>query len=581
MNPAIYIGPAQWQVLTAFALGAVVLIGWGALFRRLCGHSVRGVDDLLGALFEGWALLLGALQIWHLAFAVDRAAALFVVAVAGGGLALGGWRPWWSGLRRVPRNLPALALLLVAAVWLSQQALGGPRHGDAGGYYIPTIFWMRSYPVVVGLGNLYAPYAYNESYFLYAAAAEVGPFAGRSCHIVNSVLMMGLITRGVLGLWRVAWPWRAVNWNDLAYMFLLPGVIALSLSIFLTSPAPDVGVFIIGAALFGSVLELAGADARSARFHLLAMILFVLAGWTIKVAFVGMAAALLLVAPLAWWRRFRPSPRDLSRLALAAAAIAAFMFVPWLAGNVLMSGCPFFPSAVGALDVPWRVHQDVQQWIQSDKYVGPLALVWREPSWVWQRLINFGWGEPDVALPLIVAGCAVPVGLLLAVARRLFGHPRRAERLPVWIIVPPLASLAFALRWTPMPRYAGATMWLVGISATLLAGGEWLRRSALGRGVSVCATIAATVWLMTLAPTIWPGLKGFEMAPVIATDARALASGLSVNVPRGVDACFAAPLPCSPNPDPRLRLRRPDDLGSGFEIDVGGSVDAAAGHPAP
>ena len=200
---------------------------------------------------------------------------------------------------------------------------------------------------------------------------------------------------------------------------------------------------------------------------------------------------------------------------------------------------------------------------------------------MWQRLINFGWGEPDVALPLIAAGCAVLVGLLLAVTRWLLRRPRPAGRLPLWIILPPLASLAFALRWTPMPRYAGATMWLIGIIATLLAGGEWLRQSTIGRGASVCAAVAAAAWLAALAPTIWPGLRDFETAPVIPTDARVLASGLRVNVPRGVDTCFAAPLPCAPNPDPRLKLRRPDDLGGGFEIDGGGSLDAVASYRAP
>ena len=558
---------AQQQVLAAFALAGLVLIGWGSVFRWLCGSRVRDVDDLFGAFFEGWALLLGALQVWHLFCPVDERAALFAGVVAIVGLGLGTWRAWRRVARRIPRNAPALVLTALAAVWLSQQSLDGPRHGDAGGYYLPTILWMHAYPVVVGLGNLYAPYAYNQSYFLYAAAAELGPFAGRSYHIVNSLLLMGLLARGILGLWRVVWPRRAVRWNDLLYAFLLPGEIALALSIFLTSPAPDTGVFLIGAALFGSVLELANARPSVARFHLLAVVLFTLAGWTIKVSFAGMAAALLVVAPLGWHWRFRPSWREASHTATVAATIAVFMGIPWLIGNVLMSGCPFFPSAFAALDVRWRVHLDVQQWIQSDKYIGPLSLMWKEPLWVWRRLIGFGWGEPDVALPLAIGGTAMLVGPLLVSARRLFGSRRVRERLPWWIVLPPLVSLAFALRLTPMPRYAGATMWLVGITAVLLACGDWLRRTVLGRVTAAFATVVMSVWLASTAPTIWPGHRNFATAPAIQTDARVLASGLSINVPRGVEACFAAPLPCAPHPDPRLKLRRAGDLAGGFEIE--------------
>jgi hypothetical protein len=567
MSVAAYLPRAQWQVLGAFAVAAVVLIGWGSVFRRLCGGRMRDVDDLCGAMLEGWALLLATLQVWHFFFAVDDRAALFAVAVAVVGLALAGTEPWIRALRAVPRNLPALVILLGAAVWLSQLALEGPRHGDSGDVYIPTTLWMRAYPVVVGLGNLHAPYAYNASYFLWAAAAAVGPFAGRPFHVVNSVLLMGLVARGVLGLWRVVWPARRPRSTDLYFMLLLPGALALALGIFFTTPSPDVGVFIIGAALFGSVLEVAVGEAPAARFHLLAVVLFALAGWTIKLAFAGMAIALLVVVPLGWWWRFRPAGRDLWRLAVAVAAIACFVLVPWLAANVLMSGSPFFPSAVGALDVPWRVHRDVQEWIQSDKYVGPVQLMWAEPGWVWRRLLGFGWGEPEVALPLVVAACAVVVAPLLAVTRLLLGRRPHGERVPFWVLVPPLASLAFALRLTPMPRYAGATMWLLGIGALLVVCGSWLRRSASGRGAAIAATIAMSVWLASKAPTLWPGHTDFGHAPVIPTDVRVLASGLEVNVPRGDGSCFAAPLPCAPPPDPRLKLRHPGDLGGGFEVE--------------
>jgi hypothetical protein len=241
------------------------------------------------------------------------------------------------------------------------------------------------------------------------------------------------------------------------------------------------------------------------------------------------------------------------------------MLVPWLAANVSMSGCPFFPSALGTLDVPWRVHMDVQGWIESDKYMGPLSATWQDPKWVWRRLMDYGWGEPDVALPLALGGAALAAAALLAIARALLRRRRRAG-LPWWILVPPLVSLVFALRLTPMPRYAGATMWLFGIGATLVACGDWLRGSELGRGLTAGAIAAMSVWLALSAPTLWPGFRDFEMAPTVPTDVRPLASGLDVNVPRGTDACWAAPLPCAPHPDPGLALRRPGDLGGGFEI---------------
>lgn len=568
--------PAQWRVLGAFVVVAVALAGWGTLFRRVCGARVRSGDDLASACLEGWAFLLVALQLWHFALPVDDVAAVAALVVGAAGLVLVDRGTWSALARGAVRNVPAVVVTIAAWVWLSQLALGGPRHGDAGDVYIPTTLWMRAYPVVVGLGNLHAPYAYNESYFLWSALTSFGPFAARPYHVVNAALLAVMTARGVLGFWR-AIARRLVRWSDLYWMLLVPGEFALALSIFLTSPSPDVGIFVVGAAAFASVLEVATGGADHATYHLLAVVLFAVAGWTIKISFAGMTAALLVVVPLGWWWRVRPRGRTLARVAASAAVIAALAVVPWLAANVLMSGSPFFPSAVGTLDVPWRVHRDVQSWIESDKYMGPVATMWTQPSWVWQRLANLGWNAPEVVLPLAIGAGGIVLAALLAIVRVL----RRAapgDRVAWWVVLPPLVSLAFAVRLTPMPRYAGATMWLIGVGATLVACGAALRRSVVARVAAAAATVAMSVWLASEAPVRWPGYTGFETAPAPPTDATALASGLVVNVPRGGASCYTAPLPCAPPPDPRLALRHPGDLAGGFELDL--SIPAPIGEHA-
>jgi hypothetical protein len=53
-------------------------------------------------------------------------------------------------------------------------------------------------------------------------------------------------------------------------------------------------------------------------------------------------------------------------------------------------------------------------------------------------------------------------------------------------------------------------------------------------------------------------------------------SGLIVNTPSKLDpksmrlwpnACWDAPLPCTPNPAPNLQLREPGNLANGFKVD--------------
>lgn len=551
---------AQQQVLAALALAGIVLLGWGALFRRICGYEVRTADDVFGACGEGWALLLGALQIWHFFAPVDERATIAASVVGIGGLVLTG--PAWTRLpRRLARSLPAIVLMLVAAVWLAGFALGGPRHGDAGGYYIPTTIWMHEFPVVTGLGNLSAPYAYNISYFLYAAAASVGPFADRPWHVVNATILVILLARGLLGCWRLLSPWHRVEWNDIAYALLLPGEIDLALGLYLTSMAPDTGIYLLGAGLLGSLVHVAADDdPRAARFHLHAVVLFLCAGWTVKVSFAGMAVALAVVVPLGWWWRFRPSVHELGETVLGLAVVALVMIAPWIVSNVMMSGFPLFPSAVGGLAVPWKVRFDVQTWIESDKDVGPLSLLWQDPRWYLARLDGYGWTARDVALPLAVAGVMLPLAVLLAPFRR----GARAS-LPWWIVVPPLVSLAFALRLTPMPRYAGATMWLCAITMVLVAVGGWLRRTMVGRAIVLAGVVAGSAWLAAPADARWPTLRDFELLGQPETTSHTLASGLTVRVPPHAQ-CFAAPLPCTPHVDPRLALRVPGDLSGGFYV---------------
>jgi hypothetical protein len=63
-------------------------------------------------------------------------------------------------------------------------------------------------------------------------------------------------------------------------------------------------------------------------------------------------------------------------------------------------------------------------------------------------------------------------------------------------------------------------------------------------------------------------LSDFEPVSRPQVALRQLASGLAVQVPVNSDVCSDAPLPCTPEPHPGLRLRRPGDLGGGFAIDV-------------
>ncbi len=559
---------AQQLVLGAWLLAGLLCVGTGQLVRRAFRADAHTVDDLLLSFWLGWAVLLIGLQLWHLVFPVDDRARIAVATVGVLGLAVGGASAWRPLPRRALRNAPALVAVVLIAWLLSNLSLEGARFGDTGSYYVPTIAWILQYPIVIGLGNLYAAYAYNQSHFLYAAVLEGGPLAHRSLHVANSLLLLFAVTRSVLAFWRLVAPRRRVSAIDVFYALLLPAQAELATGFFLTSTAPDFAVSVWGMVASGQLISLVSEGRSGRRFSLLGVGLLAAVGPTLKLSAAGLALPLLITAVIAWLHLEHPTVRVALGMGVGLAVIGLLALAPWAAGNVLLSGCPLFPSATLSLPVAWRVNLDVQRWIQSTMFIGDLRVLRTDPWWVAQRLQSFGWAAPEVLGPVVVGIC----GVLVAVSWRLLRGRRRGavKRLPALVVLPPVVALGLCLAYTPVPRYAGAAVWLFAVQAVMLAFTDATRAATFGRGVSAVLILGAvTAVLFARLPALrWLG--EFPSDPSVTAEELQLPSGLRVNLPQTGLACWYAPLPCAPfTPHPGLRLRYEGDLRSGFWIDPG------------
>ena len=147
--------------------------------RRALGLPVTRAEDVAFSAWVGWAVGLVVLQVWHLFLPADGRALTFLAALGLGGIAWhcralallvrhGACRFWW---------LPAILLLM--AIWTANQTATQAWHVDAGIYHLMNVRWAHDYPIVPGLGNLRNLLAYNQSYFLYVAMLDSGPFAHR------------------------------------------------------------------------------------------------------------------------------------------------------------------------------------------------------------------------------------------------------------------------------------------------------------------------------------------------------------------------------------------------------------------
>jgi hypothetical protein len=547
---------AQLLVLEAWALIALVLVGVGMLVGRALGMRPRGADDLLLAFWLGWVGVLLGLQLWHLVLPIDDRARMAYALAGVVGLLVGGPRPWIQLVRRLPWNVPALVLLAAAAVWFSNRALGGARYGDTGAYFVPTVRWLVEYPIVPGLGNLHGHYALNQSYFLYVALLEWGPFYGRSFHLANSLLVLALWARIALAAGRLMRVRSGADPVDLLWALVAPGVLPLALGILYTSPSPDTAVFALGVMMSAELLALV-TDASRRDVHLRAAVLFAATGVTVKLSFAGLGVAGVLVALGLWARRERPDAGRALRAVVTTGVLGLVAVGPWVARNVVLSGCPFFPNTLLALPVEWRVRTNVEGWLRQTVVQGGLGAIVANPRWYLGRLVGWGWNAPEVLGPILVGSGGVLVGAL------------RRRVLPCALVLPALASLVFCLLMSPVPRYAGATVWLLAAHGLLLAmGAAVLRPGPLLRAGTVVVAIGATVFgLRVLDGPLWLPLRDFEPVGRVRWVERRLKTGLVVNRPLITEACWDAPLPCTPFTNPALRLRRDGDMSAGFMLD--------------
>jgi hypothetical protein len=557
----------QLGVLAAWIGIGLALVGVGLLVRRLARAPARDGGDLLESFWLGWCVVVLGLQLWHLVLPVDGRAAAACAMLGLGGLAAGGLAPWRQLLGHPLRHIPALVLTVAGAVWLSQQALGGPRYGDTGAYFIPTIRWLVAFPIVPGLGNLHGHYAFNQSYFLYAAVLESTPFAGGSSHLANGLLVLALWAELATALGRVISRRHELAPIDVYRALLVPGVLAIGVGMFLTTPTPDIAVFALGAVMCGQLIALHGDVPARATARLYMIVLLAVTGITVKLSFAGMALATLPVAFAFWLMTVRPTLGQITRRLAVGTAIGLAGMGPWIGRSIVLSGYPFFPSAALGLPVEWRVQFDMagwMGWLRESVYGTSTWATLRNTRSYLVRLGQLGFGDGDVAGPLAIA----LVGAVVALGRRMLGPGSRAARMSIAILLPGIASLVYTVLMCPVPRYLGATQWVLAAQGVLLALGDVLaapRRVA--RGLATCALVAATALaFQSRTEPLWRGLQTFEPVSPIRTVPLQLETGLTLYVPQG-DACWDAPFPCTPFPNPALKLRQPGDLSAGFMVD--------------
>ena len=180
-------------MLFAYLLLGVSYYGWGRVAAFCLGVSNEKPESFALPVWLGWAFTLLLFQIAHFFFSLTAYVSIPVFAL-GFVFAILQTRPGVRSYFVSQGELILLAigvvLFLGVAVWIASRSMLPPTHWDLGLYYLNTIRWINTYPIVPGLGNLHGRLAFNHSFFTYVAALNLYPYFGHGCSLANSFLFL-------------------------------------------------------------------------------------------------------------------------------------------------------------------------------------------------------------------------------------------------------------------------------------------------------------------------------------------------------------------------------------------------------
>ncbi len=141
----------------------------------------------------GWAFTLFIFQVLHFFFPISAylPASILIIGII---LSRKSVKSvfYLTKLNR-PIELRFVAILFgvfFIVIWIALRSMLPTTNYDAGLYYFNTIRWINSFPIIPGLGNLHGRFAYNQSFFTYAAALNFYPYFNHGRSIANSFLFL-------------------------------------------------------------------------------------------------------------------------------------------------------------------------------------------------------------------------------------------------------------------------------------------------------------------------------------------------------------------------------------------------------
>jgi hypothetical protein len=605
-----------WAVLTfvAFAVGSGVLAVLGAEYLRAGDRFILGT--WAGIVIVTLALLAASL---FAPLTTGRTLGVVGVVVVMAAVVVWRTRPAGGG-RRTPSDVPTppwAVAIGAAAIAVGAAALASDPVTlyDSLVYHVGMIRWLREHGTVPGIALIHNRLGHVSAWFTLGAAFDTGPAAGRSANVPMGLALALVAIQGAIGAARIA-AGRAMgaDW----FLTLVSAALVWAAVVYnAATPSPDVvaNALIVVVAWSMLVVPRAATHGRAhgwRRWLSPRLVPFVLAVGASAMKLFALPAAVVAAVFYVFARADDRGTRDAAVRAVICAAVGGVLLAPFVAANLVASGCPLFPSPIGCLTSPWSVGvaqaadytdyiREVARWESRRSVAGASHLPWFGPWIVTHPLLTTLALVAPLLAPILLQGPrrdGVRSALLLAVSGIAFAawQAPAPRFLYAFVIVVPALALAFPLatatltRLDPDNRAATARHAAAGFLASAVIVGMAYAvasqklnvRSAIMHAAALVPSVRAEL-VMPAAPMPPARLYQWRVndvnlvtpVPTPIADTLGYRSAIDGNV--GFEKCSTAPLPCTPYlPSPDVRLRSPMRGIAGGFVRVPAGVDLSA-----
>lgn len=440
---------------------------------------------------------------------------------------------------------------------------------DTGLYHAQFIQWIQSYKVIPGLAWIHDRFGFNSHFHLSCAFfnlsfLDIKNSSGAPIiyYPLNAFFLIIFLSRCIYMVYEGI---KNRNFFRISiYCFLF----VISFSAFgpsIQSPTPDIIISILIFYVFLFFIENSAppqVDSGWSFSHLL-LISIILVLPTFKLS----AALIVLLIPF-----LLRSDKSLVKSSLFVVAVGCLIFIPYFVRNTIITGWLVYPfPQIDLFNFDWKIPTDnvlhmsqvIKSWARNRDGATDVVINMPYSQWIpiwWEHLKPYTYLDRLTINALYLNLCSPILFFLLIFNYRK--NPVFKRYLAIYLVI--LLNLLFWFVNAPDLRFAfGFLYFNASFSLALIIGyfkNIWVPR------ITLLTSFIALLWVFEIPKEhspyivtasqrekilIYPKQIEFPLRELITTTD----GSITFSKPTNGDRCFNLKIPCSPNPNPSIRLR--------------------------